>query len=250
VAAQHRAMYLLDIPRQEASRHTVTSLTTWMNRQSRLHHPNVVLYVPRVHVSQTPQLSSLQAIPASGTMAGVFARTDHHQGVWESPAGTKAILQGVQGLEQTLTQLEIGQLNGMGINPIRPISPSHFVAWGARTLSSDPEWKYVSVRRTALFIKSSIRKSLAWIASETNDEPLWAHIRQSLIAFMQTLFQKGAFQGQKPQEAYFIKCGRETISASDQRTGIIHMTIGFAPLKPAEFTILKLQQQARSSRSA
>lgn len=140
----------------------------------------------------------------------------------------------------------MGQLNNLGINPIRQTSPSQFVAWGARTLSPDLEWQYLSVRRLALFLESSVQKGVGWVSVEPNDEPLWAHIRQSVNVFLQSLFRQGAFRGRKAEEAYFVRCGQDTISSSDQTAGIVNIMIGFAPFKPAEFIILTIQQQATS----
>lgn len=250
LVAKHRAMYVLDVPRRDAPRQTVRTLTTWFNQQSDIHHPNVAMYAPRIHVPQSRKKTSLHTIPASGTMAGVWARTDQQQGVWKAPAGTAAILHGVQSIEQTLTQPEMGQLTQLGINPIRQTSPSQVVAWGARTLSSNREWQYLSVRRLALFLESSIHQGLGWVVDEPNDEHLWAHIRQAIDVFLQSLFRKGAFQGQKVQEAYFVKCGPDTISSSDRTAGNVNIIIGFAPLKPAEFIILTIQQKAKSIRQA
>ena len=249
LVAKHRAMYVLDVPQRDASRQTVRTLTTWFNEQSGIHHPNVAMYVPRVQVPPSLKKAPLH-IPASGAMAGVWARTDQQQGVWKAPAGTAAILHGVLGIEQTLTQPEMGQLTQLGMNPIRPTSPSQVVAWGARTLSSNREWQYLSVRRLALFLESSIQQGLGWVIDEPNEEPLWAHIRQAIDVFLQSLFRKGAFQGQKAQEAYFVKCGPDTISSADQNAGNVNIMIGFAPLKPAEFIILTIQQKAKSVHQA
>ncbi|WNM57085.1 phage tail sheath family protein [Candidatus Nitrospira allomarina] len=249
LVAKHRAMYVLDVPQRDAPRQTVRALTTWLNQQSGIHHPNVAMYVPRVQVHPSLKKAPLH-IPASGAMAGVLARTDQQRGVWKAPAGTEAILHGVQGIEQTLTQPEMGQLTQSGINPIRQTSPSQVVAWGARTLSSNREWQYLSVRRLALFLESSIQQGLGWVVDEPNDQTLWAHIRQTIDVFLQSLFRQGAFQGQKAQEAYFVKCGPDTISSADQNAGSVNIMIGFAPLKPAEFIILTIQQKAKSVRQA
>ncbi|MEO8325563.1 MAG: hypothetical protein ABI618_06920, partial [Nitrospirota bacterium] len=119
LVGKHRAMYLLDVPQRDASRQTVRTLTTWFNYQSGIHHPNVVMYVPRVQFPQSLNKAPLLTISGSGAMAGVLARTDQQQGVWKSPAGKEAILHGVQGIEQTLTQPEMGELTHLGINPIR-----------------------------------------------------------------------------------------------------------------------------------
>lgn len=238
---KHRAMYLLDVPQRDSSRQTVSPVTTWLSRQQGIHRSNVVIFVPRVQVPS--ERSSMQTIPASGTMAGLLARTDQHRGVWKSPAGTEAILQGVTGLDRVLTSQDINQLTAANINALKQIYPTTYVAWGARTLSSDPEWKYVAVRRTAFFLESSIQQGTTWAVFEPNDEPLWAQIRQSVTNFMQDLFRQGAFQGTKPQDAYFVRCGRETTTSADQATGIVNMVVGFAPIKPAEFVILTIKQK-------
>ncbi|GJL59068.1 MAG: hypothetical protein NPIRA03_19250 [Nitrospirales bacterium] len=250
LVAKHRAMYVLDVPQRDAPRQTVRALTTWLNQQSGIHHPNVVMYAPRIQLPQSRKKASLHTIPASGAIAGVMARTDQQRGVWKAPAGTTAILHGVQSIEQTLTQPEMGQLTRLGINPIRQTSPSQVVAWGARTLSSNREWQYLTVRRLALFLESSIQQGLGWVVDEPNDEQLWSHIRQAIEVFLQSLFRKGAFQGHKAQEAYFVKCGPDTISSSDQIAGNVNIMIGFAPLKPAEFINLTIQQKAKSVRQA
>lgn len=249
LVGKHRAMYVLDVPQLDTPRQTVRTLTSWLNQQSGLNHPNVAMYVPRVQVPPFLKKAPLH-IPASGAMAGVWARTDQQQGIWKAPAGTAAILHGVQGIEQTLTQPEMGQLTQLGINPIRQTSPSQFVAWGARTLSPTREWQYLAVRRLALFLETSIQQGLGWVVDKPNDEPLWAHIRQTVDVFLQSLFRQGAFQGQKSQEAYFVKCGRDTISSADQTAGNVNIMIGFAPLKPAEFIIFTIQQKTKSVRQA
>jgi phage tail sheath protein FI len=145
-----------------------------------------------------------------------------------------------------LTTRDIDLLTSANINALKQIPSSAFVAWGARTLSSDPGWKYVPVRRTALFLESGIQQGTNWAVFEPNDEPLWAQIRQSAEIFMEALFQQGAFQGARAQDAYLVKCGRETTTIADQAAGIVHIMVGFAPLKPTEFVILKIQQKARS----
>lgn len=242
---KYRAMYFVDPPQQDALRQTVQDLAVWFKAQSGIRHPNVMVYYPRVHVPSNSASVSTVTIPNSGTMAGIFARFDSTRGVWRAPAGTEAKLQGVVGLEQVLTSQDVTSLTLANINALKQITSSTYVAWGARTLSSNPEWKYVPVRRLALFVESSVEKGTAWAGFEPNDEPLWAQIRQSVGTFMQALFRRGAFQGAKSQDAYFVKCGRETTTAADQRAGFIHIMVGFAPLKPAEFIILNIQQTAR-----
>jgi phage tail sheath protein FI len=183
-------------------------------------------------------------IPVSGTMAGLVARLDSTRGVWKTPAGNEANLQGVVGLNQLLTSHDMNFLTSVNINTLKQLPSSAYIAWGARTLSPDPEWKYVSVRRTALFVESSLQQGTTWAVLEPNDEPLWAQIRQSVETFMQTLFWRGAFQGAKAQDAYFVKCGRETTTAADQAAGKVRIIVGFAPLKPAEYVLVTIQQKA------
>jgi phage tail sheath protein FI len=181
-------------------------------------------------------------------MAGLYARTDANRGVWKAPAGTEASLTGVIGPSVPLTDKENGVLNPHAVNCIRAFQVYGTVAWGARTLQGDDErgseWKYIPVRRTALFIEESLYRGLKWVVFEPNDEPLWAQIRLNVGAFMHNLFRQGAFQGKTPQEAYFVKCDKETTTQNDINLGIVNIIVGFAPLKPAEFVIIHIQQIA------
>jgi len=163
-------------------------------------------------------------------------------------AGTEASLRGVTGVKETLTDNENGVLNPKAINCIRTFPVYGTILWGARTLRGNDEigseWKYIPVRRTALYIEESLYRALKWVVFEPNDEPLWAQIRLNVGAFMQGLFRQGAFQGTTPQEAYFVKCDKETTTQNDINLGIVNIIVGFAPLKPAEFVIIKIQQMA------
>ena len=239
-----RAIYLPDPPQRDAMRQTAKDLLAWSSRQLPLQHPNVVMYHPRIQVS-SPISTTPLTLPSSGTIAGLYTRVDHTHGVWKSPAGTEATLQGVLKLETVLTESDLNLLTAANINPLKLFPSSGVVAWGARTRSMDSEWKYVPVRRTALFLEASIDKGLEWAVFEPNDEPLWAQIRQTVGAFLHSLFRQGVFQGAKPEQAYFVKCGRETTTTADQTAGIVNLVVGFAPLKPAEFIILKFQQKTR-----
>jgi uncharacterized protein len=167
--------------------------------------------------------------------------------VWKAPAGLDANFVGVTGLAVNLTDAENGELNPLGINCLRAF-PGMKVVWGARTLRGADqladEWKYIPVRRTALFIEESLYRGTQWVVFEPNDEPLWAQIRLSVGAFMHSLFRQGAFQGQSPKDAYFVKCDKETTTQDDINKGIVNILVGFAPLKPAEFVVVRLQQMA------
>jgi len=186
-------------------------------------------------------------IGPSGAIAGLCARTDSTRGVWKAPAGTEADLRGVVGLKQRFSDGENGILNPRAVNTIR-IFPNGIVNWGGRTMDGDDgfasEYKYIPIRRLALFIEESLYRGLKWVVFEPNDEPLWAQIRLNIGAFMHDLFRQGAFQGQTPKDAYFVKCDGETTTQSDRNLGIVNIWVGFAPLKPAEFVILYLQQMA------
>lgn len=184
----------------------------------------------------------------SGTIAGLVARTDASRGVWKSPAGVDATLEGVTGLALSLSDADSARLNPRGINALRAFPNRGFVAWGARTLAGDDtfasEFKYLAVRRTALFIEESVRRGTAWAVFEPNDEPLWAALRLNVGAFLQTLFRQGAFAGRTPPDAYFVKCDREAMTAADLTAGTVSIVVGFAPLKPAEFVLIDIRQFA------
>jgi phage tail sheath protein FI len=177
-----------------------------------------------------------------------MAKTDTTRGVWKSPAGIDAAMSGVQSLQVNLNDAENGELNPLGINVLRSFPLSGRVVWGARTMRGADQladdYKYVAVRRTALFIEESLYRGTQWVVFEPNDEPLWAQIRLNIGAFMHNLFRQGAFQGRTPREAYLVKCDKETTTQNDINLGIVNIIVGFAPLKPAEFVIIKIQQLA------
>ncbi len=183
-----------------------------------------------------------------GAVAGVFARTDTSRGVWKAPAGLDATLVSVPQLSVPLNDAENGELNPLGINCLRAMPAAGRIVWGSRTLQGDDrlasEWKYIPVRRTALYIEESLYRGTQWVVFEPNDEPLWAQIRLNVGAFMHNLFRQGAFQGTTPREAYFVKCDKETTTQNDIDLGIVNIVVGFAPLKPAEFVVIQLQQIA------
>ena len=207
---------------------------------------NAAFYYPWIKAPDALQEGRTRLFPPSGFVAGLYAYTDTNRGVWKAPAGTDASLSGAIGVETALTDLENGALNTKAINCIRTFPNYGTVIWGARTLKGSNEegneWKYIPVRRTALFIEESLFRGLKWVVFEPNDEPLWASIRLNAGAFMQNLFRQGAFQGSSPREAYFVKCDRETTTQNDINLGIVNIVVGFAPLKPAEFVVIKLQQ--------
>ncbi len=242
---ERRAFLLLDIPEDTA---TLDAMEAWISDNSGLRHRNAAVYFPRPVVPDPLNNYRGRAVPASGTIAGLYARTDADRGVWKAPAGTEARLRGVQELAYVLTDQENGVLNPIGVNCLRTFPVTGTVAWGARSLVGADvlasDWKYVSVRRIALFIEESLYRGTQWAVFEPNDEPLWSQLRLNVGAFMHNLFRQGAFQGTSPDEAYLVKCDDETTTQTDIDQGIVNILVGFAPLKPAEFVIVKIQQLA------
>ncbi len=209
---------------------------------------NAALYFPRLRMPDPLLEGRLADFAPCGAIAGIMARTDSARGVWKAPAGLEASLTGVVELTAKLTDGENGQLNPIAVNCLRAFPVFGRVVWGSRTLIGADmlasEWKYVPVRRLALFIEESLYRGTQWVVFEPNDDRLWAQIRLNLGAFMQNLFRQGAFQGTAPRDAYFVKCDSETTTQNDINLGIVNIVVGFAPLKPAEFVIIKLQQMA------
>jgi hypothetical protein len=168
--------------------------------------------------------------------------------VWKAPAGTAARLNAVAGLQYRLTDAENGVLNPLGLNCLRTFPIYGTVAWGGRTLDgadvAASQWKYLPVRRLALMIEESLYRGTQWAVFEGNDEPLWAALRVNITAFMHGLFRQGAFQGTTPAQAYLVKCDATTTTQADVDRGVVNVLVGFAPLKPAEFVFIRLQQLA------
>ena len=209
---------------------------------------NAAAFFPRMKMPDLNKENRLQEFAPCGAVAGVMARTDLQRGVWKAPAGIQAGLAGVREFSFNMTDPENGRLNPLGINCLRNFPVIGNVVWGSRTLDGADrlasEWKYLPVRRFTLFIEESLYRGTQWVVFEPNDEPLWAEIRLNIGAFMQSLFRQNAFQGKSPKEAYFVKCGSDTTTQDDINKGIVNIHVGFAPLKPAEFVIIKIQQIA------
>jgi len=241
---RRRAMLLVDPPSTWIDKDVAKAGVIDVGTNSK----NVALFFPRLIMPDPLRDNRLASFVPSGAVAGIFARTDTQRGVWKAPAGLDATLVGVTALSVPLTDAENGELNPLGINCLRTLPPVGRVVWGARTLQGDDrlasEWKYIPVRRTALFIEESLYRGTQWVVFEPNDEPLWAQIRLNVGAFMHNMFRQGAFQGKTPRDAYFVKCDKETTTQNDINLGIVNVIVGFAPLKPAEFVIIKLQQIA------
>ena len=238
---ERRAFYIVD-PSPARTRDDIDEFAAGITSR------NAAVYFPRIRAADPLDGFRLRDMPASGAIAGVYARIDAERGIWKAPAGTEASLRGVQGLSYTLTDQENGTLNPRGVNSLRSFAVFGNVVWGARTLDGDDqrasEWKYIPVRRLALFLEESLYRGTTWAVFEPNDEPLWAQLRLNIGAFMQNLFRQGAFQGRSAREAYFVKVDSETTTQNDVNLGVVNIVVGFAPLKPAEFVIVKIQQLA------
>ncbi len=244
-----RAMLLVDPPSDWTSKDKIKAAfldTTQDNVGTR--SKNAALFVPALIKPNPLRNNQLETFVPSGVVAGIFARTDATRGVWKAPAGLDASLTGVPQLAFNLTDAENGELNPLGINCLRSFPIYGRVVWGSRTLRGADafadEYKYIPVRRTALFIEESLYRGTQWVVFEPNDEPLWSQIRLNVGAFMQNLFRQGAFQGQTPRDAYLVKCDSETTTQNDIDLGIVNILVAFAPLKPAEFVVIQIQQLA------
>jgi phage tail sheath protein FI len=213
-----------------------------------LRDENAAIFWPRLLIPDPLKENRTQAFAPCAAVAGVFARTDAQRGVWKAPAGIEANLRGGRGLSVRVTDPEQGQINPLGINTLRTFPVIGSVVWGTRTLRGADilasEWKYLPVRRLALYLEESLYRGTQWAVFEPNDEALWSQIRLNIGAFMQNLFRQGAFKGKTPQQAYYVKCDNETTTQNDIDSGIVNILVGFAPLKPAEFVVLKFEQMA------
>ncbi|HSL69678.1 MAG TPA: phage tail sheath C-terminal domain-containing protein [Longimicrobiales bacterium] len=249
-ARSRRAVLLVDPPSSWNDSRDPVSNSTGVDSSAfgLARDANAALYFPRVRCPDPLQEGRLATFVPSGVVAGVIARTDANRGVWKAPAGIEATLIGVSELAVPLNDPENGGLNPQGVNCLRALPGTGRVIWGARTLRGADrladQWKYLPIRRTALFIEESLYRGTQWAVFEPNDEPLWAQIRLNVGAFMNNLFRQGAFQGITPREAYLVKCDRETTTQNDINLGIVNILVGFAPLRPAEFVIIKIQQLA------
>jgi phage tail sheath protein FI len=210
---------------------------------------NGALYFPYLR-STDPLTGAAIELPPSGFVAGIYTRTDVNRGVWKAPAGLETIVNNTTGVVERgrMTDLRQGTLNPLGVNCLRDFPGIGTVVFGARTLVTDnpalEQWRYVPVRRMALFLEQTLYRNLGWVVFEPNDEPLWVAIRTTIEAFMLSLFHQGAFQGDTPSKAFQVKCDSSTTTQQDIDNGIVNIIVAFAPLKPAEFVIIKIAQLA------
>jgi phage tail sheath protein FI len=236
------AFFIAEVPKMVDTRDEglkyVKSLTPGVNGYGSVYFPWM-----KVRDQLGTGRNPITLVPPSGFVAGVFARIDNTRGVWKTPAGAEASVAGVLGLTANLTDKDQGVINLAGLNAIRNFPGKGTLIWGGRTPSPDIAWRYLSVRRMANFLKSSIFDGIQWAVFEPNDSPLWGALKMNIEGFMRDLFRQGAFQGSSTEEAFFVKCDAETTTSTDQQNGLVNVLVGFAPLKPAEFIVIKLSQK-------
>lgn len=217
------------------------------------HPDSAAVYFPRLLMPDPLKQNLLDNFAPCGVIAGLYAATDANRGVWKAPAGIDTLLAGVSGLAAgsgttpiALTDSDSGLLNPLAVNCLRNFPVIGSVIWGARTAAGadalESQWKYIPVRRLANYIEQSLLQGTQWVVFEPNAEPLWAQVRLDVGAFMQGLFDQDAFQGLTPQDAYFVNCGSDTTTPTDIANGIVNIVVGFAPLEPAEFVVIQIQQ--------
>ena len=260
--AANRAFYISDSPQATSASAVATQVANMSNNGPIAsdtgpvvgqYAPNSAYYFPWVQAPDPLAGGRPRYFPPCGFVAGIYASTDASRGVWKAPAGIDAALSGVTGLQYVLTDAQNGNLNPYAVNCLRQFRVYGDVVWGARTMqgadAAASQWKYVPIRRFALFLESSLYDGTQWAVFEPNDAPLWGQLRLNVGSFLQGLFLQGAFQGTTPQQAYFVKCDDENNPQSSIDQGVVNVLVGFAPLYPAEFVVIQIQQMAGQSQS-
>ena len=201
------------------------------------------LYYPWLQINDTKNRTVNEA-PPSGAIAGIYARTDNSIGIWKAPAGPHSTINGITGIAHSISNKEQDLLNPMGVNVIRDFPKQGTLIWGSRTLTRvKPDYKYIPVRRMAIYIEQSIRQNIQWAVFEPNDLRLWGQLKLLIEGFMLDLFRQGAFSGSSASEAFYVRCDNSTTTQEDINNGTVNVLVGFAPLKPAEFVVLQIQQK-------
>lgn len=243
-----RAFFIADPPEKSA---TPAEMLAFVRSSAFQRSPNAALYFPWTTVSDPLNNGHPRPLPPGGTIAGLIARTDAARGVWKSPAGPDASLIGVKSLAFLLSDNDSEPLNAAGVNCLRTFRTFGLVAWGARTLAGADElaseWRYVAVRRLGLYLEESIARGTQWAIFEANAEPLWARLRLVVGEFLLRVYRDSALQGAKPEQAFHVKCGADTMTAADIAAGLINIEVGFAPLRPAEFIVIKIQHRGSTN---
>jgi uncharacterized protein len=230
------AFVILDLPATVTSR---AAAEAWLAAAGALRSPNAAAYLPQI-----VPVGGTQAVANAGAVAGAMLRMELARGVWAAPSGMEATLAGVAGLATRLSQADMNVLAQDGLNPLRQTPEGQVLIWGARTLASgtsgEGDWKYIPVRRMALYLEQSVAAGLQWTVFEPNGPPLWAAVSLAVERFLMTLFRQGAFQGVKPDQAFYVRCDASTMTQADIDSGRLVAEIGVAPLRPAEFVIFRI----------
>jgi uncharacterized protein len=254
-----RAFYIMDTPAPEVSGWDVNSIVEDFSQSTPLSPApplsiNAAVYYPWLQTAD-PVTGAPMVAPPSGFVAGIYGKTDSSQGVWQSPAGLQTTLLGTTGVDAkgVMTDPQQGVLNLNAINCLRQFPGIGTVVFGARTTAATnpafQQWKYLAVRRMALFIEQTLYANLGWAVFEGNSTPLWNALTQEVTAFMLSLFRQGAFAGDTPSKAFLVQCDSTTTTDQDIANGVVNILVGFAPLLPAEFVVVKIAQLAGQAQS-
>jgi uncharacterized protein len=248
---KRRALLIIDPPKTWLTAGDAKNGMSNIQGNSSISKKNAAVYFPGIRRPDPLRGNAVETFAPCGAIAGVISRIDLTSGIWKAPAGTNALINGITGISLSLSDTDIGDLARLGCNILRTFPGAGHVIWGARTLAgvhdSDVEWKYIPVRRLALYLEESLYRGLKWVAFEPDNEALWAQIRLKVQAFMNDLFRAGGFQGSRPQDAFFVKCDNETTTQEDISNSRVNVIVGFAPLKPAEFVVVKIQLAAAAT---
>ena len=240
---KRRAFFIVD---PDPSATTPDRLANLMQGSSLPRTASAAIYGPWLEIADPANGGNLRNVAPSGSVAGLYARFDGVAGPWKAPAGISATILGARGLAFSISDRDGEALNELGFNLLRPLPGNGIAVWGARTLGGSatpqPEFTYVPMRRFALFLEGSIASGTQWAVFEPNAEPLWSKIRMQVSTFLQQLFERGAFQGASPAQAWFVKCDSNTTTQNDIDAGMLNIIVGFAPLRPAEFVVVEIQQ--------
>lgn len=242
--AKKRAFFIVDIPSDVDS---TEKMLSWVDDYGNAEAYHMAVYFPRLIIPDPLQDFRPRNVGASGTMAGIYSRTDTSRGIWKAPAGINAVLQGAE-VAVNITDDQNGLLNPRGVNGLRSFPVYGNISWGARTLAGadalSSEWKYINVRRLFNYVEESLFQSLKWAVFEPNDEVLWSKIRTQVATFLAGLYSQGAFVGAGEGSSYFVICDGTNTTPVDIDLGMVNVDIGIAPVKPAEFIVLRFSQIA------
>ena len=256
-----RAFYLMDTPSPQTAGWDVNTVAGDLSLATPLTPAppvsiNAAVYYPWL-MTADPVTGAAAASPPSGFVAGIYGQVDTAQGVWQSPAGIQTTLLGTTGVVPAgiMTDPQQGILNQNAVNCLRQFPAVGTVVFGARTTAgadantAQQQWKYVAVRRMALFIEQTLYANLTWAVFQGNAQPLWNALTQEVTAFMLSLFRQGAFAGSTPSQAFVVQCDATTTTSQDVANGVVNVLVGFAPLVPAEFVVVQIAQLAGQAQS-